>query len=407
MEGKDGYYITPHHIAETLSGVGSAYVRRRLAVDLFRMGFLSLVHENGIGIWNTSFGRVSSTPLAIYSDGINVYLFPLFTRLRWRIATLLGTVGEEFVEEVYKATHQIAQVYHNCSGFYEESRRSLYFVGICQDLAYDSIEIESGAGLPTLSGRHYFQNISLLSEGSELAKLIKTLDYTGGCVMANDLIIANETPEEQNEALVQEILKSPEKFFLSTYGSPLETRFKHLVFGEVKDFNVIDTTVCRPAIVFGFRINFNLTNRYAAPQLRKERFVIAAYKEALRRNPNMFACFGMDAPEIIERDESLFFHDFADPAEMLVNGSRFTTLNAMRDSEIARGKLPTTEKEVVEYLTRSERYRTCGIAYNGLHLLFAPGDISELALKHQIGADRYATIYSTALKSRSDFNKAK
>lgn len=344
-----------------------------------------------------------SAALAIYQDSERVFLFPLHLSLRYRIATLLGTTDTDFIEKVYRATRYPAEVYRRASGLSDSSFSSMPFVGICQDVEYDSLLKEHFVGQRTWGGRYYFVTAVPRSEGSELAKLIETLNPAGGCVMATEAFYSQSAVVPDNENLIQAIMKEPHEFFMHDFGSPLEERFKYAVVNKLDQVDYIDKNPQRVLLAFGFRINFNRSNRLMPPALRKERFVMAAYREALRRKPELFSCFGMFDAEIVERRELDFFYDTTPPMQLMVNGTRFFTPVCYR-GEFQESVNIEDPDALVGYLKKAflrdnKLMSTAGVMFGGLRTLFVPkaDDTNVLALKHQLEADREPLAFTTEL----------
>lgn len=356
--------------------------------------------------------KTLDTTLAIYRDELRVFLFPLTLGLSEQVTANLGTAESDFIEAVFLNTKIHAAGLYRSAGFHKDkdlpaASTGLVFVGICQSIEYSSLWFKELAGERGWTGQHYFVTVETRSENSELARLIETLDPAGGCVMATDALYMRNNEERLDEKLVQAILKEPHRFFLNDFGNPLDKRFKHAIIGKFDSVDHIDRNPQRIALGFGFRINFNLTNRLLPASIRKERFVMAAYREALRRKPDLFSCFGMETVDLVSTDELDMFLSHLEPMQILINGTRFHTpsgyiQNYQPQTAIENPELTieTIRKALNGVVTES--IRTCGIVYDGLRQLFVPeaNDTNHLALKHQIPADRKPLAFTDGLYMR-------
>lgn len=396
--------------------MNKAPLATKLAPDLYGWYATPDVYQRGVCRKNIRLVRTSdrptlSTTLAIYRDEHRVFLFPLILGLSEQITVNLGMADSDFIEAVYRNTDFVAKSYYNVSGLSSDKALpddsfGLVFVGICQTIDYEALQPEAPAGNRNWGGRYYFVTTSPSTEGSELAELIKALNPEGGCVMASDILYANDRQGNPNEPLVEAILKEPHKFFMHDFGSPLEERFKHAVVCKFDQVDYVDKNPQRILLGFGFRINYNLSNRLMPAEMRKERFVIPAYREALRRKPDLFACFGMKGAQLVERRELDFFYDTTPPMQLLINGSRFYTPTCVK-GELQEFVNIEQPEVLVGYLKKvfmreDTEMSTAGVMFGGLRTLFVPqaNDTNILALKHQIEADREPLAFTTTLSMR-------
>lgn len=387
-----------------------------LAPDLFMMYMTPTSYQYGPFRRQIRLVRISDSPrlsttLAIYRDERRVFLFPLVLGLADQITVNLGTADSDFIESVFRNTEQVAKSYYNVSGLSRDAKLpdnspGLVFVGICQSIDYDALGFEAPAGFRNWGGRYYFVKTTTKSEHSELAQLLETLNPPGGCVMATDVLYGLPT-ERPDEKLVQAILKEPHRYFMNDFGSPLDKRFKHAIVHTNDSVDYIDRNPQRVVLSFGFRINYNLTNRLMPPAMRKERFVLVAYREALRRKPDLFSCFGMPKVDLVETKDLDMFLSHLEPMQILVNGTRFHTPSGyVENYQLADAdKNPDLTIDMIRdalggVVTRD--IRTCGLVYDGLRQLFVPevNDTNHFALKHQIPADRELLAFTDGLYMR-------
>lgn len=396
-----------------LCGEDGMPVDSKIAPDLF--GYCTRQGEKyrhplrrNVCIVNAIDPPMLSTTLAIYRDERRVFLFPLVLGLSEQISANLGTSDSDFIEAVYRNTELVTKSYYHASGLSGDKElpndpRGLVFVGICQSVDYDSLCFETPLGYRTWGGRYYFVKVTARSEDSELTQLLKTLNPPGGCVMAADALYS-ASMGRQDEKLVCAILKEPHRFFLNDFGSPTDRRFKHSVICKKDVVDYIDRNPQRVALGFGFRINYNMTNRLLPAAIRKERFVVAAYREALRRQPDLFACFGMNEVALLESKEIEIFLSHLEPMQIVVNGTRFHTPCGYVENyhlEDADKNPELTIETIRKALTGvvAKDLRTCGIIFDGLRQLFVPEvkDTNYLALKYQIPADREPLAFTDGL----------